>query len=60
VVGRQLDQGRARGRTQANRDPLSSGRGSQLGQMAGLTGRLSKHDSVWEHIRALHMRRSRR
>jgi hypothetical protein len=38
AVARQLEQGRARGRTQANRDPLSSGRGSQLGQMAERAG----------------------
>jgi site-specific DNA recombinase len=42
---------------QDDRSPVFRGSGSQSMQMAGLTGRRSKHDPAWRRIRELHAQR---
>jgi site-specific DNA recombinase len=42
---------------QDDHDPIPWGRGSYIEQMAGCTGRLSKHAPAWERIREMHAKR---
>jgi hypothetical protein len=42
---------------QYDRSPVFRGSGSQLVQMAGLTGQRSKHTPTWRRIRELHVQR---